>query len=333
MIMSVLGRIAALALVVGGCASGTDLDPGSGADQPAVVVPSIVANGPAQPTRSPAYAGYRSSHHDQLLVFQGNYRNLGATVDEIADALAPFDILSLASLDAAQGTLLLRAIRVRHPDAQIFGRGRSSSEVDAWRGLEGEGAQLDGIHVDHPSEATWAVEASHIHGLGYRIIANIGTYRSGASPIAFLAAQLKSRDVILADEFLLVGGKYETDDLDRMMAELTASYAERGIRWAVIASELGNLYVPPSHVSFREWNARGWITNGGCYDGPTDPLAQGSTCDFRYLLPPVFCGSSNQHLTYEIFRSWADRGGTGYAYAEARLGVFNGIIPFCPNDF
>jgi hypothetical protein len=155
---------------------------------------------------------------------------------------------------------------------------------------------------------------------------------------------MRPNDAILKEGFLLVAGAYETDQYIDMMNELVQSYRDTGVRWSVIASELGNTYVPPGHVSFPYWLSQGWIDAGSCYVGPTGESVGGggrplSTCSL-YLVAPAFCGSQNNKYTYDQYRAWADGfsstvgagGGMGFTYVEARLGTFTGTLPFCPND-
>jgi hypothetical protein len=233
-------------------------------------------------------------------------------------------------------------------------------------------AKLDGIYVDLLNEfyvdaASWTNEASYVHavqnaaGAPYRLLTNItawsrageglfyehgvGPVRThGASSVGFAAAPMSEGDAIYREGFLLVAGTYEYDGYYDMMNELVDTYRRRGIRWAVSASELGNTYVPGRHVSFDSWLAAGFISPGSCYVGPTGESVAGggrsySTCSTS-LVAPTLCGTQNQTTTYESYKSWADGftdtrgagGGMAFAFTEARLGYYTGVVPFCPNE-
>jgi hypothetical protein len=162
--------------------------------------------------------------------------------------------------------------------------------------------------------------------------------------VGFAAAQMNAGDAIYREGFLLVAGTYETDAFDAMMNELVDTYRTRGIRWGVSASELGNTYVRRGHVSFATWQTAGWISPGSCFVGPTGESVGGggraySTCSVA-LVPPTICGTQNHRHTYGTYKAWADGftstpgagGGFAFAFTEARLGVYTGIVPFCANE-
>jgi hypothetical protein len=233
-------------------------------------------------------------------------------------------------------------------------------------------ARIDGIYVDLLNEfyvdgATWENEAAYVHarrnaaGTPYRLMTNITSYnragegyfyRQGVGPVvthglssvAFAARPMNDGDAIYREGFLLVAGTYETDGTYEMMNELVDTYRRRGIRWAVSASELGNTYVPGRHVSFSLWQNAGWISSGSCYTGPTGESVAGSsrpysTCSVS-LVPPTICGTQNHATTYASYKAWADAftttpgagGGMGFAFTEARLGTYTGVVPFCANE-
>lgn len=235
------------------------------------------------------------------------------------------------------------------------------------------GAFLDGIYVDlleefYVSASTWSNQAAYVHATTnalaqpYGILGNITVYnRAGEgffyengrgpvrtralSSVGFAASQMRQGDAIYREGFLLVAGTYEDGHTLEMMNELVDTYRTRGIRWAVSASELGSTYVPGTHVSFAFWKEQNWISPGSCYVGPTGESVAGgsrpySACNLL-LAPPFICGTQNNRTTYDTYKAWADGftstpgagGGMGFAFTEARLGVFNGIVPFCPNDF
>jgi hypothetical protein len=244
--------------------------------------------------------------------------------------------------------------------------------VDTWHSLEAgdPAARLDGIFVDLVNEAfiateTWANEVSYVHGrtnaagAPYRLLANMTAYnRPGegyfyahgvgpvvghsVSSVAFAAAPMVAGDAIYREAFLLVAGTYETDGVSDMMNELVDGYRARGILWAASASELGNTYVPPSNVDFTAWQNAGYISPGSCYVGPTGETLTGgrsySTCSVA-LVPPTLCGTQNESTVYAEYKAWADFGGTvgaggglAFAFTEARLGYYTGVVPFCAND-
>jgi len=132
---------------LGGAGSG--VDPSSPA-----VSPSTSPSGGTivQPSRDPKYASYRSSRGDQLFFYQGDLRNLGSTVDEIALTMKPYDVVVLTNMfrvayagsdpttvegevRTANGTCtaggfsigadgpseLMRAIRNHNPNVRIYG--------------------------------------------------------------------------------------------------------------------------------------------------------------------------------------------------------------------
>lgn len=63
---------------------------------PGSATPSVApstGSGPRQPSR--AFPNHRSPQRDQLFVYQGDYRKLGATVEEVALTLKPYDVILL----------------------------------------------------------------------------------------------------------------------------------------------------------------------------------------------------------------------------------------------
>jgi hypothetical protein len=391
---------------------------------------------PDQPTMDARYANYRSPRRDQLFLYQGDLRNLGATPKDVARVMRPFDVVVLTNViparyagpnaprvrgrvEATSGTCmsdglpagwdataLVKAIRAENPNVVIYGYVPSTADlhvgagagctsnlqphqnyvcpngtcsdfiqwVDAWNAIEAgdASAKIDGIYVDllnefYVHESTWANQAAYVHatrnaaGTPYKLLTNITAYnragegyfydRGGAtvvthslSSVAFAAAKMNAGDAIYREGFLLVAGEYETAGFNDMMNELVVTYRTRGVRWAASASELGNTYVPGTHVSFATWQAAGWITAGSCFDGPTGESVGAAgrplvTCSTE-LVAPKICGTQNNQHTYATYKQWADAfgttvgagGGMGFAFTEARLGVYTGVVPFCPND-
>jgi hypothetical protein len=241
--------------------------------------------------------------------------------------------------------------------------------IRAWRDLEGKyGAQsaLDGFFLDlanefYVSDATLTNEATYVHSLNnqvgqrYRIMANIiymnepGTsvFLLPNSPVravdsvTFAAQRLYPNDILLKEGFYVIAGTLAPPAaFDALRTRLVNAYAQYQTKWAVISSELGNLYVPPTHVAFGYWQSQGWISPSSCYQGPTgdDNSSTYNTCNVLYT-PPTLCNSRKHIEAYRTFRQAADgsgavgsQGGVAFTYAEARLGVFNGTVPFCAND-
>jgi hypothetical protein len=389
---------------------------------------------PPQPTLN--YGNYRSARRDQIFFYQGDLRNLGTTVDEIAEVIKPFDYVVLTNVfevkyvgaaaktpygavEAKNGTCaaggfkdangntgaeLLRALRAKNPAVQIFGYVPATADVGnftvagvsngctvnermklfdcpggvctdfiqwirAWRELEakyGAASKLDGYFLDlaneqYVSDATLTNEMSFMHSLksqgnqSYRVMANmiakndtgdlifnfVGAPVRLVDSVNFVARRMLPNDIILKEGFRLLAGKSVLGrDFDELRSRLIAAHTQYQTKWAVIASEKGNLYVPPTHVARAYWEIQNQISKTNCYTGPTgdDNSPDYNDCDVAFT-PPNLCKSSNMADAYRAFRDAADgagavasQGGIAFTYSEARLGVFNGTVPFCPND-